>query len=187
MPSQHQIECVTDLLRSFHTDMQDPNNEGTPKRFIRYLMEFHKHFDPASLLGGGFPVEDGFHSMVVQSNIPFRGICAHHLLPMLGHASLGYIPQERIVGISKLTRLVDAVGTEKPGLQELFCDRVTDLLMEHLHPLGAICVIHSRHGCMGCRGVTQADVITSTSSVRGAFRDNPTARLEFYEIIKGAS
>lgn len=174
------------VLRSLGLPTEDENFQDTPKRFVKYLREFINKFDPQEVLGDGFTVEDGFHSMVVQSGIPFRGVCAHHLLPMVGHAAIGYVPRERVVGLSKLTRLVDAVGTELPGLQEFYCDKIADTLMGHLKPAGVIVNIHSEHMCMACRGVAEPDVVTSTTTVRGVFRDEPAARDTFYRLLRGA-
>ena len=171
------------MLEQLGLPMKEENFQNTPHRFIKYLREFITPFNLQEVLGDGFTVEDGFHSMVVQSGIPFRGVCAHHLLPMVGHAAIGYIPRERVVGLSKLTRLVDAVGTELPGLQEFYCDKIADSLMAHLKPAGVIVNIHSEHMCMACRGVAEPDVVTSTTTVRGAFRDETSARDTFYNLL----
>lgn len=184
-PTQ-QSRDLNKVLTKIGLPMDSENFRDTPVRFLKYLQEFIKPFDPEEVLGNGFTVEDGFHSMVVQSGIPFRGVCAHHLLPMVGHAAIGYIPRERVVGLSKLTRLVDAVGTELPGLQEFYCDKIADTLMNHLKPAGVIVNIHSEHMCMACRGVAEPDVVTSTTTVRGAFRDETTARETFYRLLAEA-
>ena len=122
--------------------------------------------------------------MIAQSNIPFRMLCEHHLVPAIGRAAIGYIPNKRVVGLSKLTRLVQAVGTERPSLQEYICDKVADLLFEHIDPKGVIVAIKAEHGCMACRGVNSPGVMTMTSSVKGVFRDVPAARDEFFQLTR---
>jgi GTP cyclohydrolase I len=161
----------------------DEHTFSTPKRFIKYLQEFCQPFQPDEVLGSQFP-SDGVTSMVVQGPIAFRGICAHHLCPMLGTAYFGYIPNKKVVGLSKIARLVQAVGTEKPGIQEYMCDRICDLFNEYVEPKGCICVIKSLHTCMSARGIAMPNVYTSTSSVKGVFLVVPAARQEFFELTK---
>jgi len=179
---------VEAILQAMGLDLTDPSIERTPQRVADFLMEFINEHDYEEILGGGFRAEqsDGasVHSMVVQSNIPFRMLCEHHLLPALGNAAIGYVPEDRVIGLSKLTRLVDAVGTERPGLQEAITDRIADLLNGHLRPKGTMVVISAEHSCMACRGVNVPNVITTTSAVRGVFRDVPQARAEFFELIR---
>ncbi len=158
--------------------------EDTPRRFTEYLLEYMQPFDPAELLKAEFKLS--YAGMVVQSHIPFRMICEHHLLPALGFASVGYIPHKKVVGLSKIARLVQAVGTEKPGLQESVTDRIVDLLNTHLEPRGVICVISAEHTCMASRGVNVPNVMTTTSSITGVFRDVPQAREEFFALTAQA-
>ena len=168
----------------------DPDEEGlkdTPRRVASYLLEYRQPFDPKDVVGEGFEVPEGFHSMVVQSNIPFRMICEHHLLPAIGTASIGYVPGKRVVGLSKLTRLVEAVGRERPALQETIGDRIADILSKQIQPKGVVVVVSAEHTCMSARGIATPGVITTTSSVRGIFRDVPHARAEFFDLIKGVS
>ena len=164
----------------------DPNEEGlkdTPSRVARYFMEFSNAHDYGKILGKKFSSQ-GHHNMVVQHNIPFRGMCEHHLAPMLGRAAIGYVPGDHVVGLSKLTRLVQAVGTERPSLQEYMCDKIADLLDEHIKPKGVAVVIHGTHGCMSVRGINTPEVITTSSTVKGVFRDVPHARAEFFDLIR---
>lgn len=164
---------------------KEPGLLETPRRFIDYLLEFAQPLNAEKILGDGFEVDStGYHSMVVQTSIPFRMICEHHLLPAIGRAALGYVPGARVIGLSKLTRLVQAVGTEKPSIQEAICDRVANLLDKHLTPKGVIVVLRAEHTCMACRGVNSPGVLTTTSAVRGIFRDVPAARSEFFDLIR---
>lgn len=177
------IRNLRNLLDSIGIPTTEPNFKETPERWIRYLKGYMQDYDPKVDLGTCFPVEPGFHSMIVQSDIPFEGVCAHHLVPFLGRAHLGYIPNERVVGLSKLTRLVYGMSHAKPSIQEEICDKIADAIMIHLAASGTIVVIQAEHGCMACRGVERAGIITSTASVRGVFRDVPHAREEFYQLI----
>lgn len=159
----------------------------TPLRVAKMLQEFTKPFDARSILkdfehvGHG---KNGYSGMVVQSRIPFSMLCEHHLLPAIGEADLGYVPGDRVLGLSKLTRLVDAIGHERPSLQEAICDRITDTLEHFLKPKGVMCVITAEHGCMACRGVKAPGVFTTTSSLRGVFREVPQARAEFFSLAE---
>ena len=176
---------IAKVLKTLGMDLDNPGLKETPRRFAAYLLEYHQSFNAKEVLGDGFEIPEGFHSMVVQSNIPFRMICEHHLLPAVGTASIGYVPDKRVVGLSKMTRLVQAVGLEKPTLQETIGDRIADILHGQLHPKGVIVVVSAKHLCMTARGVTTPRVQTTTSSVKGIFRDVPAARMEFFELIRG--
>lgn len=164
---------------------RNPDEEGlqeTPKRVRQYFQEFHTAFNPKALLGTTFDAE-GNQSMVVQSRIPFRMACEHHLLPAWGHAAIGYIPNERVIGLSKLARLVDAVGIERPSIQEGITERIAKHLSTFLKPLGTIVTISAEHSCMACRGVNTPGVVTTTCSIHGVFRDVPSARAEFFSLV----
>ncbi len=178
------------MVKVFGSDWEeDPSLRETPDRFIRYLEEFSIKPDYKEILGNGFangdsPHKDSINGMVVQSNIPFRMVCEHHLLPAWGTASIGYIPHHKVVGLSKLTRLVQAVGTKRPSLQELICEEITDVLHKGVDAKGTIVVVSAQHSCMACRGVNAPNVPTITSCVRGVLRDVPQARQEFFELIR---
>jgi GTP cyclohydrolase I len=164
-------------------------NEGTkdtPERWVRYVLEFMQGTGPTeSVIGELFDHErdDSIQGMVIQSAIPFRMICEHHLLPAIGHAHIGYLPRNKVVGLSKLTRLVDAVGTEKPTLQEAITNRIAAILFDKAECMGVMVMLEAEHTCMACRGVNRAGVKTITSSVLGVFRDVPAARSEFLSLI----
>jgi len=171
----------------FNTDV-DPSTQNTPRRFIKYLMEYLNRFDPMAVLGDGFkgPEDHGIHGIVAQCNIPFRMICEHHLLPAFGLAHVGYIPRHKVVGLSKLARLVEGFGTQQPSMQELIGEKIADALHKGLDSNGSIVLIEAEHTCMSCRGVTAPGVITSTQVIRGVFRDVPAAREEFAQLVASA-
>jgi GTP cyclohydrolase I len=172
--------------------VDDENFHDTAKRWLKFIREFMIPYDPREHLSKSFQpkireTQDASRygqALVVQNNIPFQAVCAHHLVPVLGRAAVGYIPSERVVGLSKLSRLVWGISHRSPSLQEDVTNEVVDALMEHLKPVGAMCVIQAEHGCMACRGFAQQEIVTSTSALRGAFIDEPHARTEFYNLAR---
>lgn len=179
-------EAMADVLNAAMPGWdKNPSTMKTPFRFMKYLAEFSQPIDLESIFGSTFEDPTDHPPILVQHPIPFRGMCEHHLLPMTGIAALGYVPHDKVIGLSKLTRLVDAVGTEQPSLQEHRASRIMNLMQEHLKPKGVMLVIKSKHGCMSCRGVNAPEVYTTTSHVSGVFRDNSTARAEFLSLIAG--
>lgn len=180
---------VTHILEEMGIDTDDENFIDTPIRWLRYLRHYCQSYNPKQDIGVTFQAQgEGAYdnAIVVQTGIPYRAICAHHLVPVLGTAHVGYIPEQRVVGLSKLTRVVQGIAHKKPSLQEDVCNEVTDAFMEHLKPLGAMCVIHAEHGCMAARGVEESCVQTATASVKGVFIDKIEAREEFYKLIQVA-
>jgi GTP cyclohydrolase I len=169
----------------FGIENKEPGIMRTPERFLKYLMEFNQPHLLEEVLGEGFDYNAGeAHGMVAQSNIPFRMVCEHHLLPATGRAAIGYIPNRKVVGLSKLTRLVQAVGVLRPSLQEVITDRIAAELKQHVDPKGVVVVTRAQHGCMACRGVNAPGVNTDYSSIHGVFRDAPQARSEFFSLIQ---
>lgn len=173
-----------------YVDLENENFKDTPKRWLKYLTHYLQKYDPKEDLSKAFTNKqqnernDKYaHAMVIQVGIPYRACCAHHLLPVLGTAQVGYIPREKVVGLSKLARVVYGFSHATPSLQEDIGNHVVDALMEHLNPLGAMCVISATHGCMECRGVEEPNVATVTSSLRGVFKV-AVVRQEFYSLCQ---
>jgi GTP cyclohydrolase I len=162
----------------------DPSTCDTPMRFAKYLAEYAQPIDIEKIFGSDFETPAEHPGMVIQTSIPFRMVCEHHLLPATGVAALAYIPHTRVLGLSKMARLVDAVGVERPSLQEHIAHRILDLMEKHLKPKGSMIVIKAVHGCMACRGINKPGVNTITSHVQGIFRDNPVARQEALMLIQ---
>lgn len=180
VPLHKLADDMEEILSNFGWDFTNPSIANTPLRFLKYLQEFHQPYKIEDVLGEPFLSPDS--AMVIQRQIPFRGVCEHHLLPMLGDAYVGYVPTGKVIGLSKLARLVEAVGTEKPSLQEHMCDRIAKHLDEFLKPKGVMVVIDSLHTCMACRGVNVPNVPTTTSSTRGCFLDQVATRAEFLSL-----
>lgn len=171
------MEYVTALL--LHIG-EDPNRAGlkdTPKRVLKSFDTLYGGYavDPASL----FTVfDEPCDEMVILREIEFSSMCEHHMLPFVGHATIGYIPNGKVVGISKLARLLECFA-RRLQIQERICQQVTAALMEHLQPLGAACVLEAQHMCMTCRGVNKQHSSMVTSSLTGVLRTDPAARAEF--------
>lgn len=175
------VRDALDLL-GMECDRAHPSILRTPERWISYLQEFMQPINLEEVLGPEFPAsveESSIHSMIVQSRIPYAAMCEHHLLPFWGEAFIGYVPNERIVGLSKMARLVDAVSHEKPGLQEAQCEKIADAMFDILKSKGSMVILRATHTCMSCRGVRAEGALTITSCIRGIFRDVPGAREEF--------
>jgi len=160
---------------------EDPNREGlrdTPRRMLAMLQELceRKPFK--------FTVFDaeGMDSMVIQSNIPFTSTCEHHLALFTGEAHIAYIPDRKIVGLSKLARAVQYCA-KGLNTQERITLGVAAIIEKNLKPLGVGVVMRATHSCMSARGVKVADTWTTTSCMRGALMDNPSARAEFLALI----
>jgi len=182
------IAYAQKMMEALGIDLEDENFRDTPKRFVKYLKEFSQGYEAEEILKASF-AHGGteYHGMIAQTKIPFRGVCAHHLLPFLGEAHVGYIPNNRVVGLSKLSRLVKAVGLSTPSIQETITDKIADHLMDHLEAKGVIVVVSAVHTCMAARGVAVSGVPTTTSSVRGLFRDVPPARDEFFRLMQSTT
>lgn len=165
---------------------EDPNREGlveTPARIAEMYVELFGgiEVDPAMELAVGF--EEGHQELVVLKNIPFYSNCEHHLLPFYGVAHVGYIPNGRVVGISKLARVVEILA-RRPQLQERLTTQIADTIVRGLRPEGVAVVIEATHLCMTMRGVKKPDALVVTSAMRGIFRRSVATRAEFMSLIQ---
>lgn len=163
----------------------DPGREGlaeTPGRVMKALREMTRGHrdDPAEILSRTFE-SDGYDEMVVKRGIPFHSLCEHHMLPVAGVAHVGYIPGERVVGLSKLSRLVDCYA-RRLQIQERLTVQIADAIVEHLSPVGAGVVVIAQHSCVSCRGVGKDGADMVTSALRGALREDASARAEFLRL-----
>jgi GTP cyclohydrolase I len=129
-----------------------------------------------------FPNEENYSHMVMEKQIPFYSMCAHHLVPFYGHAHIAYIPRERILGLSKFSRILEFYA-KRPQLQERLTEQVVTYLEEKLQPLGAMVVIEARHLCVEMRGVKKPGALTVTSALRGIFHQKPV-REEFLDLLR---
>jgi GTP cyclohydrolase I len=175
-------EHVGAILDVLNLDRRDPNLAGTPERVAKmYLEMFHGLFEGAEPTVTTFPNEENYQAMVMEREIPFYSLCAHHLVPFYGHAHIAYIPNRRIVGLSKLPRILEFYA-HRPQLQERLTEQVADCLWTKLQPLGAMVVIEARHLCVEMRGVKKPGALTVTSAIRGCFEDRKV-RGEFLSFL----
>lgn len=155
----------------------------TPKRVVKMWDEIYKGYgqDPADVLT---TFDSGtYDQMVILKDAELYSMCEHHMLPFIGKIHIAYIPDKKVIGISKLARLAD-IFARRLQIQERIGEQVTMALMEHLQPKGAACVIEASHLCMRMRGVAKQNSIMITSSLKGEFLDNPSAKQEFMDFIK---
>lgn len=162
---------------------EDPDREGlkeTPTRYLGALQEMLSGYkkDPAQLMK---VFEVGYDEMVLVKDIDFVSMCEHHMLPFTGTATIGYIPNGKVIGLSKIARLLD-VFAKRLQVQERLTNQVTEALDKYLDPLGSACTIRATHMCMSCRGVQKRNAVMVTSSLTGAFRLVPEARAEFLAL-----
>jgi len=165
----------------------DPDREGlldTPGRVVRAYEEFFAGYgqDPGAVLARTFSEVGGYDEMIVMTDIRFESHCEHHMVPIIGKAHVGYLPEKRVVGISKLARLVE-VFARRLQVQEKMTAQIADTLQEVLQPLGVAVVIEAAHQCMTTRGVHKPGVGLVTSRMLGAFRTDPSTRREFLAVI----
>lgn len=168
---------VRDILPLIDSDHDREGLENTPKRYAKFLREFleEKPFNCTTF------ASEGYDEMVLQSDIPFFSICEHHLVPFFGHATIAYIPNQKIVGLSKLARTLTHYS-HKLQNQERITKQVADFLDEKLQPKGVGVILTGRHMCMEMRGVEKPGTKSTTSYLKGSFRTDPATRAEFLKI-----
>lgn len=177
-------EAVRTLLRWAG---DDPGREGlrqTPARVVQSYEEFFSGYgqDPVDILDRTFEETDGYDEMVLLRNIRFESHCEHHIAPFIGRAHVGYLPHHRVVGISKLARLVEAYS-KRLQIQEKMTVQIANTINQVLEPKGVAVVLEAAHQCMTTRGIHKPGVVMVTSRMLGAFRDNPSTRREFLSMI----
>lgn len=176
-------DAVRDLLAYIG---EDPQREGlleTPKRVVKAWDEMTVGYgqDPALILAKDFD-GNGYDEMVLVPNVEFFSTCEHHMLPFFGVAHVGYVPRKRVVGLSKLARLVDCFA-RRLQIQEQLTSQIADAIQEHLDPLGVGVVIQAKHLCMCARGVGKQQSSMVTSQMRGVLMKKPAARAEFMSLV----
>jgi GTP cyclohydrolase IA len=170
--------AAADFLTALGVDFDGDGLRETPGRMARAYAEL---FDPRPLKLTTFPNIEGYDELVLARGIPFRTVCEHHLLPFSGVAHVGYLPGERILGLSKLARLVEHFAA-RPQTQERLTKQVADCLFERLHPRGAGVVLEADHSCMTLRGVRAIGATTITSALLGSLRADQRSRTEFFAL-----
>lgn len=171
--------AALDLLRAIGADVDSPGLRGTPRRVAASFAEL---VTPADFSATSFPNEGGYDELVVVRDIPFHTLCMHHLLPFHGQAHVAYLPGERIIGISKLARVVEAFARDLQ-VQERMTVQIADWMEEHLKPGGVGVVLSAEHMCMTIRGVRKPGSRTVTSALRGSLRDDARTRQELFSLV----
>jgi len=186
-PTRAEAEAAVRTLLRWTGD--DPDREGlidTPSRVVRAYEEFFAGYatDPVDLLARSFEETDGYDEMVVLRDIRLESHCEHHVVPIIGRAHIAYLPAGRVVGISKLARVLD-VYAKRLQIQEKLTAQVANCIQDVLQPKGVAVVIEAAHQCMTTRGIHKPGVTMVTSRMLGAFRDDPSTRREFLAMIGG--
>ena len=184
-PSREEAEAAVRTLLRWAGD--DPSREGlldTPKRVVRSYEEFFSGYetDPVVLLERTFEETDGYDEIVLLRDIRLESHCEHHMVPIIGRAHVAYLPHRRVVGISKLARVVEAYA-KRLQIQEKLTAQIANTIQQVLQPLGVAVVIEAAHQCMSTRGVHKSGVTMVTSRMLGAFRDDPSTRREVLAMI----
>ena len=182
--AKHAVKVLLEYIEGENQSSRE-GLEKTPERVIESWDEIFEGYnvDAASLLDATFNGED-YDGIVLLKDIEFTSVCEYHLQPFKGFAHVAYIPVDRIVGISKLARLVE-VHARRLQNQERITKSIADDLEQHLNPLGCAVIVEASHGCMQCRGVKKQQAVMTTSSMRGVFFDKQEARSELLQLIRG--
>ena len=180
-------DSVRTILSAIGEDPERPGLEDTPSRVKRMLDEMTAGYaiDPDEVLNNAiFPVD--YSEMVVVKDIPFHSLCEHHILPFAGTAAVAYIPKQRVIGLSKIPRVVDMYA-RRLQIQERFTQQVADFLMERLEPKGVGVVVEATHLCASMRGVRKPGMVMTTSAVLGLFRRSDKTRAELFSHLERPS
>ena len=176
-------QAAAQLLTALGLDLSDDNLAETPRRMAHALVEMTNGADFELTT---FPNDDDYDELVLVRDIRVQSICEHHMLPFVGVAHVGYLPGERIVGLSKLARMVE-LHARRPQTQERLTKHIADHLGTALEPRGVGVVLHAEHTCMGLRGARTPGASTTTSALFGQLRDDPRTRAEFLALTRGTS
>jgi GTP cyclohydrolase I len=173
------------VMKSLGMDLEDENFRDTPQRVAKALSSFCKgEAGIEEAMSSDFTFDSDSDTLVALQNIPVAAMCPHHLMPWFGTVDLGYIPNGKVLGLSKFPRLVHALSHTCPMMQESFTDLLAEMTQRRLTARGLIVTVRSKHTCMVCRGVETPQVDTITSRVSGIFRDVPAARQEFLMLTQ---
>ena len=184
-PSREEAEAAVRTLIAWAGD--DPSREGlleTPKRVVKSYEEFYEGYDkdPKEILSKVFEEIEGYDEIVLVKDIPLQSHCEHHMVPIIGKAHVAYLPDQRVVGLSKLARVVYMFG-KRLQTQETMTAQIADTINDVLQPKGVAVVIDAEHQCMSSRGVNKHGSSTITSRMIGVFRENQKSRMEFLNLI----
>ncbi len=185
LPSQDEVEkAIITLIKWSGDDPKREGLKGTPARVAKAWKEYFKGYleDPEVFLKRTFEEIEGYDEVIVLKDIKFVSHCEHHLAPIIGSAHVGYLPNQRVVGISKLARVVDSFA-KRLQIQEKMTAQIADVIDRVLKPKGVAVIINAEHQCMSARGIQKPGVKMLTSRMLGEFRENASTRREFLSII----
>lgn len=187
-PSQAEVEAAVRVLLRWTGD--NPDREGlldTPKRVAKAYREMFGGYDmsPADELGRTFEEVAGYDDMVLIKDIQFHSHCEHHMVPIIGKAHVAYLPDGKVVGLSKIARVVD-IFAHRLQTQEAMTAQISSTIQDVLNPRGVAVMIEAEHMCMAMRGIRKQGSTTLTSSFTGAFRDSPEEQVRFVTMVRGA-
>ena len=176
--------AVREIIAAIGDDAGREGLEETPRRIAKFYAEMFSglYEDPRDVLSRTF--EESHKEMVILKDIPFYSLCEHHFLPFHGRAHVGYVPEGRIVGVSKLARTVDILA-RRPQMQERLTGQIADAIMDALQPDGVAVVIEAEHLCLTMRGAQKPGAVMVTSAIRGGFRRRGVTRSEFLALVQG--
>src|SRR6187549_3963992 len=172
--------AARELLLALGADLEDESMRETPRRMAETYVEL---LTPRPFTATTFPNDEGYDELVLARDIPFHSLCEHHLLPFTGRAHVAYLPDGKVVGLSKLARLVEGFA-RRPQVQERLTTQIADALMEELQPIGAACIVEAVHTCMTIRGAKKTGSTMVTSALRGIFKENPASRAEILSLMQ---
>ena len=188
-PTREQAEeAVRTLLRWAGDDPAREGLLGTPDRVVRAYEEWFAGYfeDPVEILQRTFEETDGYDEMVVLRDIRFESYCEHHVAPIIGIAHVGYLPDRRVVGISKLARIVE-IYAKRLQIQEKMTAQIANAISDALNPRGVAVLVEAVHTCMSMRGVGKRNVATITTQFTGEFKSNPVLQARFMELVRAPS
>ncbi len=186
-PSRSEAEAAVRTLISWAGD--DPDREGlvdTPGRVVRAYEEFFEGYDedPEEVLGRTFEEVEGYNDIVMLRDISLESHCEHHMVPILGKAHVAYLPIDKVVGISKLARVIE-IYAKRLQTQETMTAQIADTIARALKPAGVAVMIEAKHQCMTTRGIKKPDVATITTNFTGVFKDDPRMEDRFFRLVRG--
>lgn len=181
-------EAVRVLLRFIGEDPERSGLRRTPARVLGCYEEWYGGYsqDPAAILGSSFPDADGFRDMVALTHIDFESHCEHHMAPFIGRAHIAYVPENRVVGVSKLVKVVNAFA-KRLQVQEKLTKQIAECIYEELQPKGVAVMLEAQHECMTTRGVYKNNINMVSTTLLGCFDTDPERRREFLAVIANRS
>ncbi len=179
-------EAVRELLRQIGEDPARQGLERTPARVVEAFRHLTRGYsqDPKQIINGALFTEEGYSEMILCKDIDFYSLCEHHLLPFMGKAHIAYLPNRRIIGLSKIPRLVE-IFARRLQVQERMTTQIAQTIMEELDPQGVAVVLEAEHLCMRMRGVEKQNSWVTTSAMLGVFRTHFETRQEFMNLLRG--